>query len=466
MDKRDEVGSRLKGLRERVLTEPRLFRLILWLAAPLMVSMGISTIYEIVDTFWLSRLGKAALGAPIVSWPYPDILFGILFGLSSSISALVGQYVGAAKWRKAREAAGTVLGVMLLVAVPGSLAIMASAGLYLSAIGVPSDVKPLAEIYLTVLAAGIPLSGIYLFFTMTLSAMGDTTTPTKIGIASTLINFVLDPILIFGLLGLPRLGILGAALATFFSRVFSASYAAYSLATGRHGLRLSVGDLRPRPLYLRLAAHVSIPQIVQRLAMTLGFMTMAGIVSGLGTDVLAAYSIGQIIIGIDRIISMPFGRATGIIVAQALGAKMYERAKKALWTGLTALLVTISAFLAAIMLFAEPFAKIFSNDPNVIRITMDMIHIFAPSTLGFSIFMVANTIARSSGRTLFVSILGIARLWFMRVPLSWLLAYRLGMGEIGLWTGMAISNYATGLIALTWLLKGTWLNPIIHEGTE
>jgi len=458
-----DMGARIRSLREKVLTEPNLFKLILWLAAPLMLSMGINTIYEIVDTFWLSRLGKAALGAPIVSWPYPDILFGISFGLASSVSALVGQYIGAARYREAREAAGTVLGLMLAVTVPGALAIIATANVYLSAIHVPSDVRPLAYIYLTVLATGIPFAAIYLFFTMTMSAVGDTRTPMKVGITATLINMALDPVLIFGLFGLPRLGILGAALATLFARIFSASYAVHSFAHGRHGVKLSLADLVPRRNYVRLAMHVSLPQIGQRLAITLGFMTMAGIVSGLGTDVLAAYSIGQVVIGFDRIISMPFGRATGIVVAQALGARMIERAKKALWTGLTTLLLAVTGFLVVIVIYARPFATIFSHDPDVVRITVDMLHIFAPSTPGFTLFMLANTVARSSGRTFFVSALGATRLWGMRVPLSWLLAYKMKMGEKGLWLGMAISNYVTGLAALLWLLYGSWTRPIIEK---
>ncbi len=460
------ASDRIRQLRERVLYEENIVKLIVWLAAPLMLSSSVNVLYEVVDTFWLSRLGKAALGTPVVSWPYPDILFGIAFGLSSSVSALVGQYIGAARFREAREAAGTVLALMLLVTVPGALAIMLTANIYLTLIHVPPDVKPLAEVYLSVIAAGTPLAAVFLFFNMALSAAGDTKTPTLVGIIATLLNFILDPILIFGLLGLPRLGVLGAALATFIARAFSAGYAAYSLSTGRHGLKLSLGDLRLNPHYLRLVWRISLPQIGQRLAMTFGFMVMAGLVSGLGTSVLAAYSIGQVIMSLDRVISFPFGRAIGIIVAQSLGAEMIDRARRALRTGLLLLVLLVGGFIASLMAYARPFAEVFTRDPEVLRITMDMIYIFGPSILGFTLLTLANIIARSSGHTLFISLLGALRLWALRVPLTWLLAYTLSLGDKGLWAAMAISNWATGLAALAWLLRGSWLRPVIKEGVQ
>jgi len=460
------VGDRIKQLRERVLYEESLVKLIFWLAVPLMVSSSVNVLYEVVDTFWLSRLGKAALGTPIISWPYPDILFGIAFGLSSSVSALVGQYIGAGRFHEATRAAGTVLSLMTLVTVPGAAAIIATAGLYLQAIHVPPDVRPLAHIYLSVLATGTPLGALFLFFSMALSSAGDTKTPTVVGALATIVNFVLDPILIFGLLGLPRLGVLGAALATFAARMFSTAYAVYSLSTGKHGLKLGLRDLRLEKKYLRMVWRISTPQIGQRLAMTLGFMTMAGLVSGLGTEVLAAYSIGQVVLSLDRIISFPFGRATGIVAAQSLGAGMIDRARKALKTGLALLLAFVGAYIASLMLYAKPFASIFTRDLQVMRVTMDMICIFGPSIMGFTLLTLASIIARSSGHTLFISALGAARLWALRVPLTWLLAYQLSLGEKGLWLAMALSNWVTGLTALAWLFESGWARPVIEGGGE
>ena len=424
-----------------------------------MASSSVRILYEAVDAFWLSRLGEAALGTPIVSWPYPDIVFAVAFGLSGSVSAIAGQYIGAGLYDRASRSAGTVLGLIMAIAVPGSIAVAATAPFYLEAIGVPGTVKPLAELYLAVIALGTPFSALFLFFNMLLGAAGDTRTPVKVSIAATAINAVLDPILIF----VAGLGVLGAALATFIASVFSASYAAYSLATGRHGFRLRLRDLVPDRSLLPLVARVSAPLVAQRLGMTLGFMVMAGIVAGLGEVVLAAYQVGHVALGIDSIISMPLARSVGIVVAQSLGAGQTWRARRAVKTGLLLLAGFVGAYIAVIVCFAEEFARIFTDNPETVRVIVDMLHIFGPSILSFNILMMANNVARSSGYTLFVSALGIARLWLLRIPLTWLLAYKLGLGEKGLWTGMAISNHATGAAALAWLARGTWAKPVIRQ---
>ncbi len=455
------AGDRLRRLRERVLTEPSLAKLIAWLTLPLVLSTSIGTVYEIVDTFWLSLLGKEALGVPPISWPYPDLLFAVVFGLSTGISSLVGQYIGAGRFREASEAAGTVLGLAMLIAVPGSLAIALTSHLYLKAIRVPPEVYPLAHSYLVVLALSTPLSAVFMLFSMMLSAAGDTRTPMYLSVASTLVNMVLDPILMFGLLGLPALGVLGAALATAVARGFSAAYSIYSLATGRHGFRIGLRDMVPKPSYTRTVVKVSAPVIAERMLMTGGFMVMAGVVSGLGTPVLAAYSIGQVIMGFDRIIIMPLGRAVGIIVAQSLGAGMLDRAKAAARLGVGLALLTTGTYSAVLVVFAEPFASIFTRDPVVLEVATTMVRVFGPSITGFSLLMVANTVARSSGHTLLVSVLGFSRLWLLRIPLSWLLAYALGLGHLGLWTGMAVSNYVTGGIAAAWTLRGRWARPLV-----
>ncbi len=459
-------SERLRRLREKVLTEPSVFRLVVWLAIPLIASTSVRTLYDIVDIFWVSRLGKEALGAPIVSWPYPDILFGVVFGLTASISALVGQYIGAGRFDEARRAAGTILTIILAITLPGSVAIAATAPLYLDAIRVPPDVWPLALQYLVIIALGMPFAAIFMYFFTLLSAAGDTRTPMRLSIASTVLNMILDPILIFGLLGLPAMGVAGAALATTIARLFAASYAVYSLVTGRHGFKIALRDLVPRQDILLSAFKVSAPVMGERLAMTFGFMVMAGVVSGLGTEVLAAYAIGQVILGFDHIIVMPLARSVSIIVAQSLGANVRERAREAVDVGLTLVSIVIGAYTVFMVVAAEAFASIFAEEENVIHVAAAMARIFGPSVLGFSLLTLANSVARGSGHTLLVSILGFARLWLLRIPLSVLLAYMLGMGHVGLWLGMALSNHVTGIASVAWLAIAKWDRPVIKPRVE
>ncbi len=452
------AGS-LDKLRETVLTESNLTKLLFRLALPLMLSTSISVIYEVADTLWLSRLSDAALGTPVVSWPLRGILMALGFGFSSSVAALAGQYAGAGLFDKASKSIGSVLGLLLMIVTPLSLLFAIAVPLYLDLISVPPDIRPLAQEYLTVLMLSTSFSIIFILFNFSMSALGDTKTPMKVSIIATLTNFVLDPILIFW----AKLGVMGAALATAVANVLSAFYALFSFFTGRHGVKLSVGSLMPDGEIVPLVVKISTPITLQRLATTAGFITMARIVSGLGTPVVAAYSIGQVFLSLDRIISMPLGRAAGIIVSQSLGAGMIDRAKQAAMVGIKTIMSLIGLYVVLLLLFNKPFIDVFTDTPEVFESAHRMLVIFGPSVLGFTLYMLGESIARSSGHTVLVSALGFVRLWLLRIPLSYTLAYILGLSDIGLWTGMAVSNYVAGIAILAWILSWRWARPVIKR---
>lgn len=454
-----DSSRRITALRERVLGERRLVRLLLSLAAPLMVSTSISAVYEIVDTFWLSRLGPAALSTPTVSWPFRGILMSIAFGVVASASSLVGQYVGARDYRMASRSAGSVMGLLLLILVPGSLAFIALEGGYARLTRLPPDIRPLALEYLRVLLAVTPLSGINILFFTSIGALGDTKTPMKLSLLSTILNFVLDPILIFW----AHLGVLGAALATAASIAASSSYAIYSFATGRHGLRIGIRDLVPDRRLVPLIARISTPVVAQQLGTSLGFVTMIRIVSGLGTPVVAAYSIGQVVLSFDRVIVMPINRATSIVVAQALGAEMRRRALEAARKGMGLIMLSAGSYVALLLTISGPFIGVFTHDPFTTAAAERMLVIFGPSIVFFGVFMLSNSIARGSGHTLYMAVVSLARLWLLRIPLSWLLAYAASLGDTGLWIGMALSNYAAGLLGAAWVLRGRWAEAVIRR---
>jgi len=454
--------ERLKHLRERVLYEKRLVRLIMSLATPLVLSTAISAVYEVVDTFWLSRLGPAALSTPTVSWPYRGILMSLVFGITASASSLVGQYIGAKNFRMAARSVGTVLGILFLILIPGSTLFIFFERYYISLTRIPPPIKPLAFDYILILLLVTPLSGINITFFTTIGATGDTKTPMKVSLMSTIINFILDPIFIF-LLGL---GVLGAALATAAAIAANTTYAVISFFTGKHGIKLRLGDLIPEKSLLPLVFRVSTPMVAQQLGTSLGFVIMIRIVSGLGTPVVAAYSIGQVILSFDRILTMPIARATSIILSQALGAGFRKRAIEAVHKGLGLLMIWTGSYIGLILAVMNPFISVFTKDPLTFSASQRMIVIFGPSIIFFAVYMLANSLARGSGHTLFMASVGLTRLWLLRIPLSWFFAYGVGLGDIGLWTGMAISNYFAGLLGLIWGLSGKWARAIIRKETK
>ncbi len=444
-------------LREKILTSKNMPGLLLWLAMPLVVSGSLDSIYSVIDTFWLSLLGKEALATPNVSWPYTSILFAVGLAIAGASSGIAGQYIGDKNYKEASRTMGIALGILLLFGVPASILFALSANKYLVLANVPEEVRVLARVYIVIIAASIPLIYVFLVFNFALGAVGDTRTPMKISIATTLINAALDPVLIF----LAGWGVAGAALATAIARGSASLYAIHSFRTGRHGVKIELADLKPDVSRLKLIGKVALPIVFQRVGVTLGFTSMVPIISGLGTPVLAAYAIGQVVLHIDHVIAFPLIRATSIVVAQSLGAEKIDRARKAAFSGIAMIVAAVGIFIAVLLAIRNLFVDIFTDDPVVAQIAKDMLLIFGPSVLGFNLLMLSDSIGRASGHTLFVSLAGLTRLWLLRIPLSWFLAYKLGYNDTGLWAGMAISNYVSGIIGLAWILRGSWCKPVI-----
>ncbi len=460
------LGVLMRGNRRdsnRILEDTRLSRVIIWLAWPMILSASLDTLYQLIDTVWLGHVSPGALAAPALTWPVLMLLSSIGMGLSASVSALVGQYAGAGMKQEACRSFSMILGLYLLLAIPLLVLAEVLAGVYVSALGAPEEIAPLTEAYLRLIILSSAPASMFLLFSSALQALGDTMTPMKVSVAATILNAVLDPILIFPPV---NLGVVGAALATLAASLLTVGFSAYSLWTGRHGIRVSIEDLKAWRRDASLVLRISSPMALQNILVSTGFAVMASIAARLGTIVAAAYSIGRAVVGLSHMLSMPISRATGIIVAQNLGAGSKERSRKAALTGLL-LLVIASTLMATIILVTAPwFIMLFTSEKAVQEEAMIMLWYLAPSIVFFSILFLGNSIARSSGHTLLMSVLGASRLWVLRIPMCYLLAMMMGWGDRGLWLGMALSNYIAGTIALAWILSGRWLKPVIKKGGQ
>lgn len=447
--------------RERILNEP-VIRTTLWLAWPMIIANIVNISYNLVDTFWLGKLGKEALSAPIVSWPMIMLLYSIGMGLSFAGVTLVSQYVGAGEKEYARKTAGYIIGFMLLLAVTISGIGYVLAPSILKAMYVPEEVLPLAINYIRVIFAGIPIAFIGFAFVSILNGIGDTRTPTIIGIISSLVNVILDPIMIFGWFGLPPMGVIGAAMATIFSRAIVSTTGVFLLIRGYMGLKIRFNDLFFELWWLKKVLKIGIPLTIQQSANSLGFVIMMSIVASMGTTVIATYGIGVRIIDIIQAFTWGLMRATSIMVGQTIGAENYSKAEEIVRKNMMLIFVVLTIGALMIFIFRRQLYTIFIDDPGVLTEGDKFLSIFVPSIPFFGLFFIAGAVARGSGHTIAYTIISIIRLWILRIGLTIMLAYIVGLGSMGVWIAMSISNIGAGIIAVLWVMKGTWKRRVIE----
>ncbi len=445
--------ERLESMRKRVVGGP-IIKTMIYLAAPIVAARMLSSTQELVDTILLGRVSARDLAAPTAAWPLIWLFMGLVFAVNTSTVAIVSQLVGAKRFKEASEAAGRLYGLVLLMSTVSTITIILIAPLVFRAQGVPDSVYPYALAYTYIDALALPFMATLFYFNSLGSSMGDTKTPFKLSALSSIINIVLDPILIFGLGPLPMLGVVGAAIATSISRIISGSLAFYILISGRLGI--TVKPLKPNRAVVNATVRIGGPIAGQQLIVSSGFLVMMGIVARLGDIVMAAYNVSLAIIHVIQNFTWGFNAATATMVGQSLGAGDRGRALKVALRGLILVSLMLSAGAVFLFVFSGALVRIFTDIDEVAIISERMIRILSLGTPFLGAFFVSMGVARGSGRTMFMSVLGVARLWLVRIPLAYLLVFLVGLGDLGIWASMAISNILAGIVAVAWVLTGRW----------
>ena len=446
--------------RDRIL-RGSIVKTILWLAWPMILANIVNISYNLVDAFWLGKLGKEAFGAPTVSWPLIMLFYSIGMGYASGGISIISQFFGAGDKDMANKSAGQLVLFMgsgaLLISVSGVL--FSPQVLYL--MGVPSDIYPLAVDYIRVIFIGMPLTFMGFAFNTIMNSLGDTRTPTVLNVAAAITNIILDPFLIFGWLGFPRLGVVGAAIATISSRSMVAFIGTILLFKGYRGIKITLRDMRIKKWWLKKIFKIGTPLSIQFSTNALGFTIMMSIVSRFGSAVVAAYGVGIRILDIIQAFTRGVNGASSIMVGQNIGAEQEGRARRIALTSTLILVTSLAIGSLIIYLFRAPVIAVFVNDPMVISEGIKFLGIFTVSIPFFGLFTAAGAIAMGSGHTRWISIISIIRLWVLRIGLSILFALMLGMGSYGIWVAMTISNIGAGLLSLTWILKGKWQKKVV-----
>ncbi len=452
--------DKLKRLREEVV-EGKILPTLVKLALPIVAARILGSIQESVDAIFLGRVSTQDLAAPAAVWPLVWLFMGINFGITTTTVAVVSQLVGAKRFREAGESAGKLMSLSIILSIASMMVVVASAPLVFRLQAIPDSVVHLSLAYLYIDAIGIPFNFMLFFFMMLSNSTGDTRTPFKLSVVASGINLVLDPILIFGLGPLPKMGVVGAALATTISRVITGGIALYLLLTGYLGY--VVKPRRPDRWIIGTALRTGGPVAGQQVLVSSGFLVMMSIVARLGDVVMAAYNLSLAIIHIIQTSIWGFNAATATMVGQALGAGLIDRARRIATTSLAIVGAMLAAGSVVLYVFSEPVVSVFTSIPEVKDVSVRMIRILSPAVPFLGVFFIAQGVARGSGHTGFMSILGAARLWLLRIPLAYALAFHAGLGDTGVWLSMSLSNVLAGIAAVLWVLRGGWAKPIVQR---
>lgn len=430
---------------------------LLKLAVPIVLANVLQSAYQLTDAFWVGRLGGAAVAAVSVSFPIIFLMIALGMGFGIAGSTLVAQYEGAGNSRMVNHvAAQTLLMVVLTSAVLGAVGYATAPGL-LRLMGVAADVYPSAVQFMRISCVGLVVVFGFAMFQAVMRGIGEVTMPLYIVLGTVLLNFVLDPLFIFGWGPIPALGVAGAAWATIGTQTVAAAIGLGALLSGRYGIHLRWADFRPDWGYVKRAFNLGFPASIEQSARALGMTAMTFLIVTFGTAAIAAYGVGSNIFMFVLIPAMGLSMATAALVGQHIGAGKVERATRIAhlsagiaFVSLTLVGILVYAFAEAIVAFFVP------GDLPVIAEGARFLRIFGPSFGFIGLQLALIGVFRAAGQMVVAMMLALVSQWVLQFPLAYGLGKHTTYGLDGLWWAFPVSSVVTTLIALVFFLRGDW----------
>jgi putative MATE family efflux protein len=454
------------------LTEGPLVRPMGKLMAPIIVMGLLQTSYNLIDTFWLGRLSTTAIAAISIAFPVIFLIISLGSGFLVAGSTLVAQQMGSDNPVRAGEAAGqtiTVAGVAsVTLGFVGFLAARPLFSLVPAQGATAADVLPLAVNFMRVFFLGLPTLFLFSAFSVVMRGYGDTRTPMLVMAITILINLVLDPILIFGWLGAPALGIAGAATATVIARGVGAAVGLYILFRMDIGLNVRLTDLVPTREGVAEIVRIGVPSSLEDASTSLAIALVAFFVTTFSPAVVAAYGIGTRILAFVQMIGGAFGQTTNTTVGQNLGADNQDRAKRSIWIAGGSVIVTMVGIGLLTAVFAEPIVRVFLTEgtPRTQAAIDHSVTFLRVLAIGFAFSGVFETVLgayRGAGNTQTALGFSLLSLWIGRIMVIIYLTEVAGFGPLGIWIGMIASSVIGSLASVVWLTRETWTEAVVAD---
>jgi putative MATE family efflux protein len=474
------------------LTTGSIWKNLITLSLPIMLSNLLQTFYNLTDAFWLGKLTDGRDAVAVVGMTFPLVFFVSSFGVGFTVAgtALTAQYKGAGRVNEIKKIFSQY--ILILAAFSAAFILMAFTMIdgVLDLINTPVQIYGESKIYLTYIISGMTFTFITLLYQSFAHGFGDTVSPMKIQFYAVGLNILLDPILIFGIGFIPQSGIEGAAVATVISKFLGAALSVYFIFRKFHIILPKLKEIAPDMMILKRIIQISLPSSIGMSMTSFGFVFLQGFVNSYDTVIISAHAIGNRLTSLFMMPAMGFGSALSSIIGQCLGAKKIERAKQSVKIAFLSVILFLAPISILIYFYGGHLTQFFVNDPEVISKGVRMFKILSVASFSFSLIHVYMGVFNGSGHTKYNMVFNSSRLWLFRIPLVYLMSGRLtdyalfasmtpllpffkAMAEPlkehpyeALWWSMVISNFIT--IGWAWALymKGNWTKGTIHHPVD
>ena len=437
--------------------------LLLKMALPMMLSMLVQALYNVVDSIFVAKISEDALTALSVAFPLQNLMIAFATGLGVGINSLLSRALGEKDQKKADAAAGNGLFLELCAAL-----LFVFIGFVLGPSFVRSQTSSaiVADYGITYVRICIGMGAfcfIAIFYERMLQATGKTHLAMIGQLVGALINIVFDPILIFGLLGFPKLGVAGAAIATVFGQFCGAMVALAIHQKKNREIRITLSGLRPRSFTVRTILSVGVPSIIMGSIGSVMTYCVNRILDGFSSTAVAVFGV---YFKLQSFFFMPvFGLNNAMVplIAYNYGARRPARMKQTVrWAVIYACSI-MAVGLLLMQLMPDVFLRLFDASDDMLRIGVPALRTISLAFVGAGYAIVLSSTFQALGKGLYSMFVSIARQLVVLVPAAWLLSRTGQLSAV--WWAFPIAEIMSALVSTLFFfhLKKTLLLPLEQQ---
>lgn len=426
-------------------------KLLITMSLPMMLSMLVQALYNIVDSIFVAQIDEYALTAVSLAFPLQNLMIGVATGTGVGINALLSRSLGEKNEKEASLAANN--GIFLALV---SYLVFALIGLTISRpfFAMQTNIPEIVEYgtqYLTIIC--ICSFGLFMqiAFERLLQSTGKTLYTMITQSLGAIINIIMDPILIFGLFGFPKMGVAGAAAATVFGQITAMTLALVFNLKVNHEIHLSIKGFRPDLRIIRIIYSVGVPSIIMMAigsVMTFGFNKILLMFTSTATAVFGVY------FKLNSFAFMPvFGLNNGMIpiIAYNYGAQNKQRITATIKMSICIAISLMLVGLAVFQLLPDKLLLLFNASDHMLDIGVPALRTISLSFLFAGFCIVVGSVFQALGNGIYSLIISIARQLVVLLPAAYILAHTLGLNAV--WWSFNIAEIVSLVMSVVLLRK-------------
>ncbi len=426
-------------------------------AIPMAFSFLVQLLYSLIDRFYVSRLGDAAIAAIGSSDQVAFFVFTLGSGFGVGTGIIVARRMGEGNAMEAgRTATQALVGMVMLGAVVTTI-------LYIlmpyipQRFGLAPNVATYAVQYMSMLFLGLTANLVNFQISSVVRSTGNSVYPMIILLMTTVVNAVIAPFLIFGIGPFPRMEMAGAGLATALSQILGAGFSIWAVGAGKAGIRLNFKNFKLDPSLLNRIGKQGFPASLQMLSVSLNRMGIFVIAGAFGTSVVAGYTLGLYMDMIVFMFVFATGMAVEVATGQNLGAGKVDRIHLYHRSAVKQLSVVIITLGVVIYLFGAQFIGLYTHTPATISEATNYLHISVFGYLFFAIGVATVRVVSGAGAAFTSMGITAGSILGVQLPLAYVLSRYAGLGQQGIWFALVIGYVVLTVVATIVKRRGRWL---------